>query len=212
MKEKTKQTKKERYGDENYNNIEKAKQTNKERYGYENPAQNPEIREKMYATCSKNHGVDNIWKDRDTRIKAKQKAQKNMYKNGNHSSLEDYLEMVLQKANIPYQVEYNLDNRYPYFCDFYLPDKDLFVEINGYFTHGGHWFDENNEKDIKKLQDITEKSKIHSMYKTFIRVWTDSDVCKRKCAKQNKLNYVVLWNKKDIENWIKSDFEIRHDY
>ena len=50
------------------------------------------------------------------------------------------------------------------------------------------------------------------MYKTCIRVWTQSDVEKRNCAKNNKLNYVVLWSKQDILDWIKSGFEIRHDY
>lgn len=35
---------------------------------------------------------------------------------------------------------------------------------------------------------------------------------KRNCAKSNKLNYVVLWTIEDIQNWIDSNFKIRHDY
>ena len=143
---------------------------------------------------------------------AKQKSQKSMNKNGNDSSLEDFLENSFNNNNIVYIKQYNADSRYPYFCDFYLPDSDIFVEINGYFTHNGHWFDKNNLDDINTLNIWKEKAKEHSMYETCIRVWTDSDVKKRNSAKNNKLNYVVLWSKKDIEDWINSNFEIRHDY
>ena len=172
----------------------------------------PKIQDKMKATCMEHYGVDNIWKDRDSRMRAKKKAQQSMHKNGNRSSLEDLLEQYFIENHIKYESEYNKDTRYPYFCDFYLPESDTFIEINGFWTHGGHWFDENNLEDINKLNELIEKSKVHSMYKTCIRVWTQSDVEKRNCAKNNKLNYVVLWSKQDIIDWIDSGLEIRHDY
>ena len=210
--QKIKQTKLEKYGSETYNNPEKAKQTSLEKYGTENPAQSEVVQAKMKATCMKNHGVDNIWKDRESRKRAKIKSQKSMNKNGNDSSLEDFLENELKIRNIDFESQYNLDSRYPYFCDFYLKDFDLFVEINGYWTHTDHWFNDIDQNDINKLNEWIEKSKIHSMYETAIRVWTNSDVEKRECAKKNKLNYVVLWSKEDIIDWINSNFEIRHDY
>jgi len=81
MVKKVKQTKLERYGDSNYNNIEKNKQTclekygvqnvyqsddikekikNKllEKYGVEHPAQSPEILSKMKKTCNEKYGAD----------------------------------------------------------------------------------------------------------------------------------------------------------
>ena len=30
------------------------------------------------------------------------------------------------------------EERYPYHCDVYIPSKDLFIELNLFFTHGGH--------------------------------------------------------------------------
>lgn len=42
-KNKSKLTKKEKYGNENYVNVEKAEQTNLERYGYKHPSQSPNI-------------------------------------------------------------------------------------------------------------------------------------------------------------------------
>lgn len=212
MKDKSKKTKLDKYGSETYNNVTKAKETNMAKYGVSNPAQSKEVQDKMKATCLERYGVDNIWKNRESRLKAKKISQKSMHKHGNKSSLEDFLEQIFKDNNIKYLQEYNLDPRYPYFCDFYLPETDTFIEINGYWTHGGHWFDENNPIDVNKLNELIEKSKYHSMYKTYIRVWTQSDVEKRNCAKNNNLNYVVLWSKQDIIDWIDSKFQIRHDY
>lgn len=35
---------------------------------------------------------------------------------------------------------------------------------------------------------------------TMVKVWSIGDIEKRETAKKNKLNYIVLWNVKDIEN------------
>ena len=208
MKNKSRKTKLDRYGSAVYNNVDKAKETCMSKYGVSNPAKTKQVQDKMKATCLERYGVDNIWKDRDSRIQ----AIKKMYKHGHRSSFEDLLAQYFDDNHIKYKTEYNKDIRYPYFCDFYLPDFDLFIEINGYWTHGGHWFDPTNSSDINKVHALTKKSKGHSMYNTCIEVWTQSDVEKRNCAKNNKLNYVVLWSKQDIIDWIDSGLKIRHDY
>ena len=212
VKEQIKQTKLEKYGSETYNNVEKAKETSLSIYGVDNPAKSKQIQDKIKQICLEKYGVDNIWKDRESRIRAKSKSQKSMNKNGNNSSLENYLEDLFIANHIDYKPQYSLDPRYPFHCDFYLPEKDIFVEINGFWTHQDHWFDENNENDLALLKSWKENAKIHSMYEAAIRVWTNSDVDKRQCAKNNNLNYVVLWNLEDIKNWIDSNFEVRHDY
>lgn len=55
---KIKKTKQERYGDENYTNVEKAKETNLKRYGVENTFQSEEIKNKIRDTNLKNYGVE----------------------------------------------------------------------------------------------------------------------------------------------------------
>jgi hypothetical protein len=57
---KTKQTKLERYGDENYTNIEKTKQTNLERYGYDNPFKDPIIAKAIGLINSENEATRGI--------------------------------------------------------------------------------------------------------------------------------------------------------
>ena len=57
-----------------------------------------------------------------------------------------------------------------------------------------------------------KKAKTSTRMQAAINVWTKLDIEKRNCAKNNKLNYVVLWTIEDIQKWIDSNFEIRHDY
>lgn len=55
--DKVKATKKERHGDENYNNIEKIKSTCLEKYGVDNYRKTDEYKEKYKETCLKKYGV-----------------------------------------------------------------------------------------------------------------------------------------------------------
>ena len=190
---------------------EKIKHTWLKKYGEDNPNKSNIIKSKIKNTCISRYGVSSFMKTdkfrqrtletaytREARIKAAKTAKQN----GNHSSLEDFLEEFFIKNNIIYEVQYNKDPRYPYFCDFYLPDKDIFIEINGYWTHGGHWFDKNNKNDLQLLAKWKKKNS--PQYKTAINVWTKLDVNKRQTALKNKINYIVLWNKQDIINFINS--------
>ena len=85
------------------------------------------------------------------------------------------------------------DERYPFACDFYIPSEDLFIEYNKTWTHGGHPFDEMNLDDIYKLETWEEKAKTSKYYQNAIYTWTDLDVRKQKIAKENKLNYKIIY-------------------
>jgi acyl carrier protein len=58
IKEKSKKTKSEKYGDENYNNLEKHKLTTFERYGVFHATQNEEIKKKVKNTIKERFGVE----------------------------------------------------------------------------------------------------------------------------------------------------------
>ena len=47
--------------------------------------------------------------------------------------------------------------------------------------------------DISKLEDWQERAKTSRFYKNAIYVWTNLDVRKQKCAKENNLNYKVIY-------------------
>lgn len=68
---KNKQTKLERYGDENYNNIEKHKDTIRQRYGVENVSQIPGIQTKVRVTNIKKFGANHPMQTPEYQEKAK---------------------------------------------------------------------------------------------------------------------------------------------
>lgn len=91
--QKSKKTRKERYGDENYNNLNKTKKTKKERYGdeyYNN-------REKSQATSLKKYGVSNF----TNREKAK-KTSKERYGNEYYNNHDKTKRTNLERYGVEY--------------------------------------------------------------------------------------------------------------
>ena len=115
-------------------------------------------------------------------------------------------------------LEHNQDERYPFNCDFYIKSLDLFIELNGFWTHGEHWFDKMNPDDIERLERWKEKES--KFYDNAIETWTQRDVKKREYARKNNLNYVVFWgnykNKnvviRQIDDWFNDGCPIRQDW
>lgn len=174
--------------------------TIKERYGeqYTNVYQVPEIKDKIIKTSIERYGITNPGNSREARIKANQ----TMRGNDNGSSCEDYFENALKELNISYKKQYK-ESRYPFLCDFYLIDFDIFIELNIYWSHNTHFFDETNLDDLSVLNKWTKKAEEgHKQYKNAIEVWTKKDIIKRDTAIKNKLNYVVLWTIDDMNTYL----------
>ena len=217
IKEKIKQTNLDRFGVEwvpqNKEIRQKQIDTLYKNFNVSIPCKSEIIKQKVKNTCQEKYNVDCILQLDWVREKtyetaytkdARQKAAKTMRIKGNHSKLEDYLETLLLTYNIKYETEYK-DKRYPYFCDFYLPELDIFIEIHGYWTHNDHLFDKNNKEDIHTLKMREEKANNGSkQYKVAINIWSQVDIEKYNCAKNNNLNYIILWNKNDIDEYIST--------
>lgn len=91
------------------------------------------------------------------------------------------------------------DDQYPYSCDFFIPGLNLYIEIQGSWTHGKHPFNPGDKKDNEKLNYW--KSKDSEYYNNAIYTWTDLDVRKRACARDNHLNYLEIFSN-NIEDCI----------
>ena len=218
FKEKSKQTKSERYGDENWCNPNKIKQTKLERYGEENFVNNDktkqtclekynctsytqtqEFKDKSKRTCLEKYGVDAYQKTNEFSeiirakldiIQQKIYQTKKQNKTFNSSSIEKQFEAYLKENNINYKTQYKSE-LYPFNCDFYFPDSDLYLEINAHWTHGGHPFDSTNKDDLLLLEQW--RSKNTKFYDIAINTWTVRDVLKRETAKKNNLNYIEVF-------------------
>lgn len=88
------------------------------------------------------------------------------------------------------------DSRYPYNCDFYVKSLDLFIELNIFYVHGGHWFDDNDNDDKLKVKHWLDSGKAKN--RKAAEIWSAVDVEKRMCASKSKLNYLVFWD--DVYN------------
>ena len=108
----------------------------------------------------------------------------------NTSKIEIQLKQYLTENNINYIYQYK-SKLYPFNCDFYFPYKDLYIEIQGNWTHGPHPFTDSEED---KLLLEKWKSKNTKYYNNAINTWTIRDVNKRETAKQNNLNYLEIFS------------------
>lgn len=100
--------------------------------------------------------------------------------------------------------------RYPYKCDFYLPEKDLFIECHFSWLHNDKAFDKNNLEHLKEVEAIKldeqrllmERPDEENMYTVKLYTWIDLDVRKFECAKQNKLNWLCFYSYNDFNEWL----------
>lgn len=212
VKYKIKQTNLIKYGVENPFQSEevkyKIKQSLLQEYGIENPLQSDKIKEKIKQTNTKRYGaewptqsqhVKNIIKSKINEIQKKIYQTKKQNHSFNSSKIEQDFKKWLDDNNIEYKYQY-MSKEYPFNCDFYFPDKDLYLEIQGNWTHGDHPFNPNNEDDILILNKW--KNKHTKYYDNAIDVWTIADPLKRKTAFENNLKYIEVFSYKlnDVVN------------
>ena len=214
VKEKTRQTCLEKYGTEYFMCTdefkEKSKETCIEKFGADNYAKSCEFKNKFkdaeFIQQLKDKNLQKFgsdWYFQSEEFKRKfdnyewvKSIQDKIYntkkKNNtfNTSKIEEQLQLYLDSLGVNYIHQYTSD-QYPFNCDFYFPDKDLYIEIQGTWTHGPGPFT-GSEEDLKLLEKW--KSKNTKYYQSAIETWTIRDVRKRETAKQNKLNYLEIFS------------------
>lgn len=135
------------------------------------------------------------WNERRQEILYKQYQTKKKNGSFNTSKPEDilYEELCLEYGQDNVIRQYRMDERYPFYCDFYIPSEDLFIELNAHWTHGGRPYDPEDEFCQKQLKDWQEKAKTSSYYQGAIDNWTKGDVKKLETAKKNNLNIKIIY-------------------
>ena len=184
-----------------YNNLsEEEKQRRKNLISSANIGKNPWNKGKTYT----------LPKELVLKAKAKEHETKKINNSFNKSNLEEEfyqsLIEIIGKSNVVRQ--HRDEVRYPFDCDFYIPLFDMFIEINGNWTHGKKPFNKEDKSCQKQLAEWLEKSKNSNYYKNAIYTWTDLDVRKQEYAKKYNLNYVSLYSQNDIINFL-NEFDYR---
>lgn len=116
----------------------------------------------------------------------------------NISSSEDALHELLVEYADQHSMtvvrQHRDEERYPFAVDFYIPERDLFIELNGSWSHGGHWYEVDREMDQKTVHTWCKKGEKSQYYLNALGTWTERDVRKREAARDAQLNYVTLWD------------------
>jgi hypothetical protein len=209
FKQKVIQTTKDRYGVDNASksNVIKDKKikTTLQHYGVRNPFQSNICKEKIKQTNIERYGVDNPLKNKEIQIK----GWKTKKLNGNiiSSKPEKHVYDLLCLKFIEVFRQYRSE-KYPFACDFYIPEKDLYIEYQGTADHGKEPYDSTNEEHLELLKFWKEKAnekelqnKKRSRYSSFIETWTSRDPLKRQTAKENNLNWLEFFNMNQFIEW-----------
>lgn len=214
--EKRKATNLAKYGNEMFLQSEigrkKKKETCLRKYGTEYYQQTEEFKNKTQETSFRKYGTKyftqseefkKLWLDPDFVQSAIEKQIETKKKNHSFKiSKKEETCFALLKETFPIVICQYRSESYPFNCDFYIPEKDLYIEFNGTWTHGGHAFDPNNEEDMKLVE--MWKSKNTKFYNNAIKNWTQRDVKKRETAKKNNLNFIEFWNLDEVKTWINT--------
>lgn len=183
----------------------KRAKTNVERYGVRNVMSLQSTLEKIKVATHKKYGVDYAMQDKT--LVSKHVDAKRQNGTFNTSSVEKHVEGFDN-----FESQYNKDARYPYLCDFYDKERDLFIEVNASWTHGYHWYD--TEKDAGVCTKWKDKSEDSTYYANVLDVFTKRDVEKRETARVNSLNYVTLWDSDgmDADLWFAMGMPLGKDW
>ena len=219
-KEKSKKTCLEKYGSEYYigskDCLEKTIEFSKQNYNVDWFTKSEEIKNKAKKTMLRRYGVEysmQIPKNKEymsylmSSYEMQERRYNTMKRNHtfNSSSTEEELFLYI-KSRFPKVVrQYKDKNRYPYFCDFYIPELDYFIELQGYYTHGKHPFDPNSNEDLQLIEYYKKK---YGEDCQPITIWSIKDVEKRDCAKRNHLNFKEVWSLEDGKNFVNDLYSV----
>ena len=187
---KGKQTKIERYGSTSYNNREKAKENSLIKYGVEYPQLTKFIRDKIKRSQNKEEVKLKIYNT---------KKKNNSFGPQSNSESICYLYLSLYYPDTIRQ--YRDNKRYPYNCDFYIPSLDLFIEFQGYYTHGKHPYNSDSVSDKSLIEKYKEK---YGKNCQAITIWAIKDPEKRKCAKEHNLNWKEFFTIDELKDWLEN--------
>ena len=199
--------------------MEQRVSTNRTKYGTDNPAKCDEIKLKQIKTNNIRYGHNSP--SCVNEINRKQRNSSYITKKKRHtfktSNVEELFYNYLKEHNIECERQYKSE-LYPFQCDFYINNYDLYIEIQGNWTHGGdtslqthpHMYNPKDVLDIKQVELWSEKSKYSKYYKNALYNWTVRDVNKRTVAKHHNLQYLEIFSYdintivNEFENYIKN--------
>ena len=173
--QKAKQTKKEKYGDENFNNREKAKNTCLEKYNIDSVAKLDSTKEKIKQTNLQKRGVECVLQDkeviqkgRNTKLERYNSETYNNQEKLKQTSLEKYgTEYPAQSKEIKEKIANTNLKRYNTKCT--LQSDKVRQQIIEYYQakYGVNWYVETDEfKEKSKQTTLSKDDSINTKWRS----------------------------------------------
>lgn len=124
-----------------------------------------------------------IAKQHRTREVNLQKQKLNLCRTKSEQKIYDRLIVVY--PDLKYDIK--VDDRYPFYCDFYIPSKDLFIEFQGHPSHGRLPYE---------YLSFDEYSKYPTSWQD---VFANRDIIKENYIKENHLNFIRFYPNATLE-------------
>lgn len=142
------------------------------------------INELRRSSCKRTWSDTSLIAKRKETEKHNRKARgKCLFKSLAEQSL--YNTLVAETPDILYDVKD--DQRYPWYCDFYIPSLDLFIELNAHPSHGRLPLEVSSDEYIRDFPEHYRD--------TFLR----RDVIKNQWAITHNLNYIRIYPNASLE-------------
>lgn len=209
--EKSKETCRENFGVDFYlqsNECKEEVRLKLQKFGsFTTYSQLEEVKQKTKETNLKRYGVEYLLMDKEFRKRCNEIIKERFHSSlkANDFGIEFGINQNMSKPEIKVleillsyfskeDIVYNsyIDERYPFRVDFYIKGIDLFIEVNGHWTHGLSPYIETPENLIA-IENAKKKNSV--MYDKFIEVWSNRDPLKLKYANENNLNFIRLYGK-----------------
>jgi hypothetical protein len=194
---KKKETQLKNWGTENCYDSDKYKQLMTEKYGVEYIWQREDIKEKKKEKCLQKYGCEYPTQNEEI----KQKVWETTKQNSTPRTSNEENQIYQWLLELGYNVNrfYKSDN-YPFNCDFYLPDYDLYIEYQGSFYHNKRSFlnTPDDKKELEeyniKINDILQKDpNKNPKLKGVVDTWAVRDVYKRQYCLNNNIKFLELY-------------------
>lgn len=95
---------------------------------------------------------------------------------------------------------------YPFFCDFYVKSRNLYIECDFFVTHGNHAFNRDNPEDMAELNRLYEKAKTSKFYANILENWVVRDPLKIWHQRKNNLNFLRFYSVKEFNTWLMENY------
>lgn len=190
--ERTEWSEKQKVAHSTENFKQKISQINKD-YNASLDSKAKQVRNKKRSESAKKTWLENkeqLLANRHTTAALNRKQRKALGLQYCRSNLEQKMYECLIEKYPDLKYDQKIDDRYPFFVDFYIPSLDLFIEVNGHPSHGTLPYTSNNSRARQEACNLQD---------AWLNTYTKRDPEKLAIARQNNLNYIMLYPSATLE-------------